>query len=131
MKYPFKILNKRKFLLRYINAFIVNICLYMMPVVLAIFTTQPFTLNKLKYLIISIIGLKLTEVILNHLWVIYILRFENKYAKDLQLAYFSRIAKMKPYKLNKVHMKDGQIIEEGNHDELMQKQGEYYGLINI
>jgi ATP-binding cassette subfamily B protein/subfamily B ATP-binding cassette protein MsbA len=74
-----------------------------MPVVLAIFTTQPFTLEKLKYLIISIIVLKLIEIILNHFWVVYILRFENKYSKDLQLAYFNRISKMKPTKLNKVH----------------------------
>ena len=103
MKYPFKILNKKKFVLCYINAFIVNLCIYLIPVVLAIFTTQPFTIEKFKYLIISIIGLKLTEVVLNHLWVVCILRFENKYAKDLQLAYFNRIAKMKPYKLNKVH----------------------------
>lgn len=103
MKYPFKILNKKKFILCYINAFIVNLCIYLMPVVLAIFTEQPFTLEKMKYLIISIIGLKLTEIILNHIWVVYILRFENKYAKDLQLAYFNRIARMKPYKLNKVH----------------------------
>lgn len=26
-------------------------------------------------------------------------------------------------------MKDGKIIEEGNHDELMKKQGEYYSLV--
>ena len=103
MKYPFKILNKKKFILCYINAFIVNLCIYLIPVVLAIFTTRPFTLEKLKYLIISIIGLKITEIILNHVWVVYILRFENKYAKDLQLAYFDRVARMKPYKLNKVH----------------------------
>lgn len=103
MKYPFKILNKKKFILCYINAFIVNLCIYLMPVVFAIFTKQPFTLEKMKYLIMSIIGLKLTEIILNHIWVVYILRFENKYAKDLQLAYFNRVARMKPYKLNKVH----------------------------
>lgn len=103
MKFSFKILNKKKFILCYINAFIVNMCLYLMPVVLAIFTTQPFTLEKFKYLIISVIGLKLTELILNHFWVVYILRFENKYSKDLQLAYFNRIAKMKPSKLNQVH----------------------------
>lgn len=103
MKYPFKILNKKKFILCYIDAFITNLCIYLMPVVLATFTTQPFTIEKLKYLIISIIGLKLTEIILNHIWIVYILRFENKYAKDLQLAYFTRVARMKPYKLNKVH----------------------------
>ena len=28
-------------------------------------------------------------------------------------------------------MKDGKIIEEGNHNELMSKQGEYYQLINV
>ncbi len=103
MKFPFKILNKKKFILCYINAFIVNLCIYLMPVVLAIFTTPPFTLHKFKYLIISIIGLKFTEIILNHLWVIYISRFENIYAKELQLAYFNRVSKMKPTKLNKVH----------------------------
>ena len=103
MKYPFKVLNKRKFILCFINAFIVNICIYFMPVALSVFTSQPFTLNKLKYLIISIIGLKLTEVILNHIWIVYIIRFEEKYSKDLQLAYFNRVARMKPHKLNKVH----------------------------
>lgn len=103
MKYPFKVLNKKKFILCYINAFIVNLCIYLAPVMLAIFTTQPFTLEKFKYLIISIIGLKLIEIILNHIWVVYILRFESKYAKDLQLAYFNRVARMKPSRLNQVH----------------------------
>lgn len=103
MKYPFKILNKKKFVLCYINAFITNLCIYLVPVVLSIFTVQPFTVKKFQYLIISIIGLKITEILLNHLWIVYILRFENKYAKDLQLAYFNRIANMKPYKLNQVH----------------------------
>lgn len=28
-------------------------------------------------------------------------------------------------------MKDGQIIEQGNHDELINKKGEYYQLVNI
>lgn len=97
MKFPFKVLNKKKFILCYINAFIENLCIYLMPVVLAIFTTQPFTLDKFKYLIISIIGLKLTEIILDHFWIVYILRFENIYAKDLQLAYFNRVSKMKRF----------------------------------
>lgn len=103
MKYAFKILNKRKFIISYINAFIVNLCLYLMPVVLAIFTKEPFTLERFKYLIICIIGIKFIEIILNHFWVIYILRFEDEYGKDLQLAYFNRVARMKPYKLNNVH----------------------------
>lgn len=28
-------------------------------------------------------------------------------------------------------MEDGKILEEGNHDELMKRQGEYYDLINV
>lgn len=27
-------------------------------------------------------------------------------------------------------MKDGRIIEEGNHDQLMSKHGEYYELVS-
>ena len=70
MKYAIKLLNKRKFILCFINAFIV----YLLPVVLAIFTKQPFTIEKMGYLIGSIIGLKLVEIMLNHVWVIYLLR---------------------------------------------------------
>lgn len=103
MSYPLKILNKKKFILCFIDAFLVNLCIYLMPVVLAIFTTQPFTIEKLKYLIISIIVIKSMEIILDHFWYMYILRFENKYGKDLQLAYFNRVARMKPNKLNKIH----------------------------
>ena len=79
-----------------------------MPVVLALFTKQPFTLDKFKYLIISIIGLKLTEIILNHFWVVYILRFENIYSKDLQLAYFNRVSTLylkKPNNLWSIFLK--------------------------
>ncbi len=103
MKYAIKVLNKRKFILCFINAFIVNMCIYLLPVILAIFTKQPFTIENMEYLILSIIGLKLVEISLNHIWVIYLLRFESEYAKDLQLGYFNRIVKMKPFKLNKVH----------------------------
>ena len=103
MKYPFKVLNKKKFVLCFINAFIVNMCIYLMPVMLAWFTKEPFTIERFKYLIISVIAIKSIEIILNHFWIIYILRFENKYGKDLQLAYFNRIVKMKPFKLNTVH----------------------------
>ena len=74
-----------------------------MPVALSFFTTKPFTIEKFRFLIASIIGLKSIEILLNHIWVVYILRFEHKYSKDLQLAYFNRVARMKPYKLNKVH----------------------------
>lgn len=28
-------------------------------------------------------------------------------------------------------MKDGKILESGNHEELISKQGEYYQLLNV
>ena len=46
LKYTFKILNKKKFAICYINAFIVNICIYLMPVVLAYYTKKPLTVNS-------------------------------------------------------------------------------------
>lgn len=124
MKFPFKILNKKKFILCFINAFIVNMCIYLMPVILAWFTKEPFTVQRFQYLIISIIVIKTTEIILNHFWVIYILRFENRYGKDLQLAYFNRVVKMKPFRLNKVHngylKKQIDIISEEAEDLMEQ-----------
>lgn len=33
MMYPFKVLNKKKYALCFINAFLENICLYIMPVI--------------------------------------------------------------------------------------------------
>ena len=103
MRYTLKILNKKKFILCFINAFIVNLCIYLIPAVLAIFTKEPVTLEKVKYLIILVIVIKVIEVIFNHFWIIYNLKYESKYAKDLQMAYFNRISKMRPNKLNKVH----------------------------
>ena len=46
--YPFKVLNKKKYALCFINAFLENMCLDIMPVILSIFLTVPFTLNKFK-----------------------------------------------------------------------------------
>lgn len=46
--YPFKVLNKKKYALCFINVFLENMCLYIMPVILSIFLTVPFTLNKFK-----------------------------------------------------------------------------------
>lgn len=103
MKYPFKILNKKKFLLCFVNAFLCNIFFYINPVLLAWFTREPFTLERLKYLIIAIAVSKILAVSLNQIWIIYVLKFENFYAKELQLAYFNRVARMKPFALNKVH----------------------------
>ena len=103
MKFPFKVLNKKKFVLCFMNAFMTNLFFYITPALLAYFTREPFTLEKLKYLILSIVVTKILAVSLNHIWILYVLKFENEYAKDLQLAYFRRIVKMKPNRLSQVH----------------------------
>lgn len=50
--YLFKILNKEIYALCFLNVFIENMCLYMMPIVLSIYLTLPFDVSKLKKLII-------------------------------------------------------------------------------
>lgn len=41
MMYLFKVLNKKKYALCFINAFLENLCLYIMPVVLSMLLTVP------------------------------------------------------------------------------------------
>lgn len=103
MKFAFKVLNKKKFILCFIDAFLTNLFFYITPVLLAWFTREPFTLQRFQYLILSIVVSKIIAVSLNHIWIIYVLKFEHLYAKDLQIAYFNRVVKMKPFQLNKVH----------------------------
>lgn len=90
-------------MLCFVNAFLTNAFFYCTPILLAIFIKEPFTLEKLQDFILSIIVTRILAVSLNQIWIMYVLKFENEYAKDLQLAYFDRIVRMKPFRLNKVH----------------------------
>lgn len=103
MKYPFRIMNKKKFATSFVLAFITNVCIYIFPLLLAIFTKEPFTIDKLKNLIIWVIVVKVLYLVLNHIWIIAILRFEELNSRDIQLGYFNRVIRMKPNKLNKLH----------------------------
>lgn len=103
MKFAFQVLDKRKFALCFVDAFLTNVFFYSTPVLLAYFTREPFTVERFAYLILSIIVTKIIAVSLNHIWILYILKFENIYAKELQLAYFERVLKMKPFRMNHVH----------------------------
>ena len=66
--YLFKILNKKKYALFFFNAFLENMCLYLMPIVLSIYVTIPFTLDKFKMLIILTVTLKAFEILFNVIW---------------------------------------------------------------
>ncbi len=101
--YPFKVLNKKKYSLCFINAFLENICLYLMPVVLSLLLTVPFTLEKFKLLIILTILFKVLEIFFNILWNIYTEPFLEKSKKDLHLSYFKRICNMNMARINNSH----------------------------
>ncbi len=101
--YPFKILNKKKYALCFINALLENICIYAMPVVLSICLTTPFTLDKFKILIIAIIILKSLEVFFNVLWCLYAEPFLEQNNKDLHISYFKRICNMNMAKIHDSH----------------------------
>ena len=103
MRYPFRVMNKKKFATSFVLAFITNIFIYIFPLLLAIFTKEPFTIDKLKNLIIWVIVVKVLYLVFNHIWIIAILRFEELNSRDIQLGYFNRVIRMKPNRLNKLH----------------------------
>lgn len=103
MLYPFKVLNKKKYGLCFINAFLENICLYIMPVILSIFLTVPFSLEKFKWLIIFTIVIKILEIFFNALWNIKVEPFLEVSKKDLQISYFKRLCNMNISKINNTH----------------------------
>ncbi len=103
MLYPFKVLNKKKYALCFINAFLENICIYIMPVVLSIFLSIPFTLEKFTLLIIFTVVIKVLEIFFAVLWNIKVEPFLEVSKKDLQLSYFKRICNMNISKINNTH----------------------------
>lgn len=103
MMYPFKVLNKKKYALCFINAFLENICLYIMPVILSIFLTVPFSLEKFKWLIILTIAIKILEIFFNILWNTKVEPFLEVSKKDLQIAYFKRLCNMNISRINNTH----------------------------
>ena len=103
MMYPFKVLNKKKYTLCFINAFLENICLYIMPVILSMFLTIPFNLEKFKWLIIFTISIKILEIFFNILWNTKVAIFLKVSQKDLQIAYFKRLYNMNVSRINSIH----------------------------
>ncbi|MBR1376777.1 MAG: ABC transporter ATP-binding protein [Bacilli bacterium] len=101
--YPFKVLNKKKYALCFLNAFIENMCLYIMPVVLSIYLTISFDLDKFKMLIILTIIIKIVEIFANVLWNTLAEPFLDTSKKDLQISYFKRICNMNISKINSIH----------------------------
>lgn len=87
----------------YINTFLENICIYIMPVILSIFLTVPFSLEKFQWLIIFTVVIKALKVFFNILWQVKAMPFLEESKKDLQISYFKRICHMNIPKINSIH----------------------------
>lgn len=101
--YPFKVLNKAKFFLCFLNALGYNVCLYIMPILLSIYLTVPFSLEKLKMLIILTVVVKILEIIFDIIWCVKTDYFLECSIKDLQVSYFKRICNMNIARINNMH----------------------------
>lgn len=101
--YPFKILNKKKYILLYINAFFYNVCIYAIPIILSDFLTIPFTIEKLTKLIFLIILFKFFERIFNIIWIMKGYSFIEYTKNNLYLSYFKRFSNMNISKINNIH----------------------------
>lgn len=101
--YPFKLLNKKKYILCFLNAFLENICIYIMPVILSIFLSIPFTIEKFKILIILTIVIKSLEILFNVIWNTKVMTFLELSKKDLLISYFNRICNMEISNTDTIH----------------------------
>lgn len=101
--YPLKMLSKKKFFWCFFNAFIENLCIYIIPYVLSFYTMEPFTLEKFRSLIILLIVLHVIRLSCDSIWTIYVDGFIQKYKNKLHLSYFNRIYNMRNEKIEEHH----------------------------
>jgi len=101
--YPLKKLNKKKYSLLYLNAFLYNICLYIVPIILSTFLVFPFTIEKFKSLILLLIIFKILERIFNIIWIMKGYSFIEYTKNDLYLSYLKRFSNMSISKINNTH----------------------------
>ena len=101
--FPFRILNKKKYILYFVNGIVQNLSLYFVPVALSFYLTIPFSLHKFFVLIIIILLLKGIEIITNSLFSLKFFPFLENYKKDLDISYLKRIYSMNKAKINHIH----------------------------
>ena len=101
--FPFRILNKKKYILYFVNGIVQNLSLYFVPVALSFYLTIPFSLHKFFVLIIIILLLKGIEFITNSLFSLKFFPFLENYKKDLDISYLKRIYSMNKAKINHIH----------------------------
>lgn len=101
--YPFRILNKKKYILFEINAFILNLVLYVIPVLVSIFLAGDFTTERFISFIIWTFVLLIIYLVTDCIWCIYASDFFGEYQKDLDVSYCKRIIQMPLAHLNELH----------------------------
>ena len=74
-----------------------------MPVILSIFFTVPFSLEKFMWLIIFTVIIKMLEIFFNVLWNTKVEPFLEVSKKDLQISYFKRLCNMNVSRINNTH----------------------------
>ena len=101
--YCYKVLNKFKFTLCLLNALIINIALYIVPVVISILISNNFSLDNFKLFIVIVAILNIIYMICNHIWTVPVNDFLRRFEKDVILSYFNRVINVPLEKLNELH----------------------------
>ena len=101
--YPFRVLNKRKYLMLYFNAILYNLCSYSTPIILSIFLVAPFTISNFEKLIILLIIFQVLERIFNIIWIMKGYSFVEYTKNKLYISYFKRLCNMSYDTTDKVH----------------------------
>ena len=103
MPFAIKQLNKGKFILYFLNAFIVNIAIYAPSIVLSIYINERLNLERFQMFILIIFLLKVFEIITTLIWNIGASLFATQYGNDLKIKYLDRVYHLDAKKSNDVH----------------------------
>ena len=99
----YKYLNKFKYFLCVFNAFVLNVSLYIIPVIISLLISNNFSINNFKLFILLVGILNIIYMICNHIWSVPVNDFVQKYEKNVVLAYFKRIMNVPLERLNNIH----------------------------
>lgn len=99
----YKILNKFKYGLCLLNALILNVALYIIPVFVSVLVSNNFSLNNFRLFIILVLILNIIYLICNHVWTVNVNDFLKKFEKNVILSYFKRVINAPLEKLNTLH----------------------------
>lgn len=99
----YKELDKFKYGLCLFNALVINIVLYLTPVLVALLISNNFSSdNFILFIIISMI-LNCVYLLCNHIWMVPVNNFLMSFEKKQMLSYFKRIVNVSFEKLNEIH----------------------------